>query len=150
MEIYIWANYIHSILRWIILLLLIVAILKSLQNFNSTQLILKSNNKVSLFLLIAAHFTAVIGIYQWMVGAWGLKNIQNLGMSAVMKDSAARFWAVEHISMMLIAVILITVGRRAAKHKKAFWIYFIALLLILAAIPWPFREGIGRPWFPHI
>lgn len=150
MEIYIWANYIHSILRWIILLLLIVAILKSLRNFNSTQLILKSNNKVSLFLLIAAHFTAVIGIYQWMVGPWGLKNIQNLGMSAVMKDSAARFWAVEHISMMLIAVILITIGRRATKHKKVFWIYFIALLLILAAIPWPFREGIGRPWFPHI
>lgn len=150
MEIYIWANYVHSILRWIILLLLIVAILKSLRNFNSPQLILKSNNKVSLFLLIAAHFTAVIGIYQWMVGPWGLKNIQNLGMSAVMKDSATRFWAVEHISMMLIAVILITIGRRATKHKKAFWIYFIALLLILAAIPWPFREGIGRPWFPHI
>jgi hypothetical protein len=26
--------------------------------------------------------------------------------------------------------------------------YLIAMVLILAAVPWPFRELIGRPWFP--
>jgi hypothetical protein len=33
------------------------------------------------------------------------------------------------------------------KYKKAFWFFVVALILILAAIPWPSRE-IGRPLFP--
>jgi hypothetical protein len=66
-----------------------------------------------------------------------------------MKNSYARFFAVEHISMMLIAIILIHIGRSKtkkaisdiSKHKTSFWFYFIALILILASIPWPFRKG---------
>ena len=57
---------------------------------------------------------------------------------------------------MFIAIALITVGRKqtkknisdGVKHKKVFWFYFIALILILAAVPWPFREVIARPLFP--
>jgi hypothetical protein len=55
---------------------------------------------------------------------------------------------------MLIAIVLITIGRGAAKKnipdvakfKKAFWFFLIALVIILVTIPWPFREGVGRPW----
>ncbi len=55
---------------------------------------------------------------------------------------------------MLIAIVLITIGRSAAKKnipdaakfKRSFWFYLIALLIILATVPWPFRAGIGRPW----
>jgi hypothetical protein len=55
--------------------------------------------------------------------------------------------------MMLLAIILITMARGKAKvlkYKATGWLLFIALLLILAAIPWPFREivGEGRAWFP--
>ena len=35
-----------------------------------------------------------------------------------------------------------------AKHKRALLLYVIALILVLAAIPWPFRENIARPLFP--
>jgi hypothetical protein len=53
---------------------------------------------------------------------------------------------------------LITIGRGqakksipdAAKYKKAFWFFLIALLVILAAIPWPGREIIGRPYLPGV
>jgi hypothetical protein len=55
---------------------------------------------------------------------------------------------------MLIAIVLITLGRGAAKknisdrakHKRTFWYILVALVIILATIPWPFREGIARPW----
>lgn len=90
-------------------------------------------------------------MYQWFVGGLGWKTIQSMGFSAVMKDSAARFWAVEHIAGMLIAVILITIGRGKAKvlnYKAATWLFLLALIIILVTVPWPFREGIGRPWFP--
>ena len=112
-----------------------------------------ADKKVGLFLLIASHLTLLIGLYQWVVGPWGLKNIQNLGFAAVMKDPAYRFYGVEHLTGMIIAIILITVGRGVskknipdqAKHRKTFWFYFVALLIILASVPWPFRVGIGRP-----
>jgi hypothetical protein len=72
-----------------------------------------------------------------------------------MKDTFYRFFWIEHPSIMIIAIVLITLGRGMAKkpvpdpikYKKAFWYFFIALVLILAAVPWPFRE-IGRPLFP--
>ena len=136
--------HLHNILRWIILLLLLVTIY---QAFTKNKGIKKS----SLWLMIAAHTTIILGFYQWYSGAWGLKVIQNLGFGEVMKDSASRFWAVEHFAGMLIAIILITIARGKAKalnYKSAFWFYLIALILILVCIPWPFREGIGRPWFP--
>lgn len=136
--------HLHNILRWVILILLLVAIF---QAFTKNKGIKKS----SLWLLIAAHTTIILGFYQWFSGSLGLKLIQDSGFSAVMKDSASRFWAVEHFAGMLIAIILITVARGKAKafnYKSAFWFYLIALILILVSVPWPFREGIGRPWFP--
>ena len=53
---------------------------------------------------------------------------------------------------MILAVILITVGRGAVKkqipdpvkYKKVFWFFLAALILILATIPWPGREIVGR------
>jgi len=114
------------------------------------------DKKIGLFLMISAHITFLIGVYQWIAGAMGLKMIDAAGMSVVMKDSVARFWAIEHPVGMLIAIILITLGRRqskapisdGAKHKRTFWYYLIALIIIIGTVPWPFREGIARPLFP--
>jgi uncharacterized membrane protein len=61
-----------------------------------------------------------------------------------------RFFTMEHTVMMLIAVVLITIGHRQAKIgnlKKQFWYYIIALIVIIAAIPWPFRAMLGSGWF---
>ena len=77
-------------------------------------------------------------------------------MSAVMKDSYTRFFAIEHITGMLIAIILIHIGKTQArkaisdkaKHKRTVIYYLIALIIILATIPWPFRQiGIGSGWY---
>lgn len=102
-------------------------------------------------MLIAAHTTLLIGLYQYFSKGPGYNLIQQYGFGEVMKDATMRFWAVEHITTMLIAIVLITIARGKAKkgvYGAASWLYLIALLLILAGIPWPFREGIGRPWFP--
>ena len=96
-----------------------------------------------------------MGLVLYLAGPMGYKNIQLFGMGEVMKNPVARFFAVEHITMMLIAIVLIHIGRARskkaltdlAKHKAAFWFYLIALLLILAGIPWPFRHGFETfPW----
>ncbi len=72
-----------------------------------------------------------------------------------MQDNVYRFWAVEHLTGMLVGIILITIGRGSAKknisdkakHRKSFWFYFIAFVVIVASVPWPFRE-VARPLFP--
>lgn len=135
--------HLHNFLRWIILFFLLVAIIQSLGKKAGLQ-------KTSLWLLIAAHITLVIGLYQYFTSAVGFKLIQANGFGVVMKDSIMRFWAVEHITGMLIAIILITIARGKAKRGGyPFMLYLLALIIILAVVPWPFRElGIQRPWFP--
>ena len=61
-----------------------------------------------------------------------------------MKDAGIRYWAVEHIFMMVVGVIIAQIGRSKAKKKttsidkfKTQAIFFtIAFVLILSRIPW--------------
>lgn len=138
--------HLHSALRWVILILLVICLI---QAFTKNEKI----TKTSLWLLISSHIMLLLGLFQYFNSETvGFHMIERLGgFGNVMKDSFARFWVVEHISVMIIAIILITMARGRAKTLKfgpAMWMYLIALLLILAAVPWPFREAIGRPWFP--
>ena len=147
--------HLHSVLRWIILILLLVAIYKSIVDksgpFTSTH------KKLGLFLMISCDIMLLIGLYQWITGPLGLKNIQNTGMKDIMSNSYYRFYAIEHTTAMILAIALIHVGKSygkkdisdAAKHKRTLLFFGLALLIILISIPWPFREiGAGRHWLP--
>lgn len=144
----------HSFIRWVILILELVVIFRSYGGMVRGRAFTAGDRKAGLFLMIAAHTQLLVGLYLYFAGPWGFANIQNLGFGAVMKDHVARFYAVEHIFGMLVAIVLITIGRGvskkaipdAAKHKRGFWLFLVALIIILATIPWPFREGIARPW----
>lgn len=149
--------HLHNLLRWVIFILLLWAIVKSLLGMAGNKPFTNGDKKLGLFLMIAAHTTLLIGLYQWFASPiWGFQDIQTAGMKAVMQDKLHRFWAVEHFAGMLIGIILITIGRGSAKknitdvakHKRSFTYYFIAFVIIVASIPWPFRELVGRPWFP--
>jgi hypothetical protein len=147
--------HLHSFIRWVILILEIVVIYKSGTGMISGRVYGAGDRKAGLFLMISAHTQLLVGLYLYFAGPWGFANIQNLGFGAVMKDSVARFYAVEHIFGMLVAIVLITIGRGVAKKaiadkvkfKRGFWFFLVALIIILATIPWPFRAGVSRPWF---
>ena len=136
--------HLHNLLRWVVLIAILVAIVQLLMNKNAL--------KASKVLLISAHTTLVLGLYQYFFGAIGFALIKSMGMAAVMKDNLARFWAVEHIFSMVLAIILITIGhvkyKKGGSSKTTLILYILALLLIFAAIPWPFRAEIARPLFP--
>jgi len=80
--------------------------------------------------------------------------ISEMGMGEVMKSEELRFWAVEHITAMILGIAIITLGRIMAKKSdvdkikfRRQSIYFIlAALLIFSAIPWPW-SAVARPWF---
>lgn len=137
--------HLHSILRWIILLLLLVCLFQAMSKSIAVK-------KTSLWLLISAHLMFVVGLYQLIAGRYGIMKGLPEGVE-LMKDKFHRFFWVEHPLLMVLAIILITVARGKAKnlnYKSVTWLLIIALLAILAAIPWPFREivGEGRTWLP--
>ncbi|MFZ9755133.1 MAG: hypothetical protein ACO3DK_03770 [Bacteroidia bacterium] len=128
--------HLHNLLRWVIVVTLIWSLWNAFKG---------KNGKETLIMMISAHITLLVGLYQWATGGLGLANM------GAMSNSAARFWAIEHPTMMILSILFITLGHRSAKAddtaKTKRWL-FIALVLILLAMPWPFREAIGRPWFP--
>jgi hypothetical protein len=153
-ELYQFLLPVHNILRWVILILLLLAIVNAASGMNANKPFTKSDRSIGLFLMIATHLNFLIGLYQWFVSPLALNAIRSMGFGAVMKSGVYRFWAVEHLVGMLLAVVLITVARSVSKknyidrvkHRRIFWLLLIALILILAAVPWPFREEIARPW----
>ena len=138
----------HSGLRWLVLAFLVYAIFNAFQKKNKATEFSKSDKLSVLLGLIFSHVQLLIGLVLYFISP------KVSFASGFMKDTVTRFYAVEHISLMLIALILITIGYSkakrmedaGAKHKTILLYYGIGLLLILVSIPWPFRE-LGAGWF---
>lgn len=146
--------HLHSFLRWVILLLLLIVIFRSLtagnRPFNAMD------KKFGLFTMIACDVMLLIGLYLWFTGAYGFNLFQDNSMKDIMANKVMRFYSIEHITEMIIAIALVHVGKSVAKknlpdtvkHKRTLIFFGLALLIILISIPWPFREvGAGRGWF---
>jgi hypothetical protein len=143
----------HSVGRWIVLLLLLFAILNSLIAGNRP--FIRTDNRLGLLLTIFADLMLLIGLALWAFGTNGYTAIKNSGGIGNLTPQT-RFIAMEHTVLMLVAIILIHIGKAQAKkpigdrakHRRTLLFYFIALLVILISIPWPFlANGAGRGWF---
>jgi hypothetical protein len=144
-----YIQHFHSVLRWLVLLTAFYAIWKAFVGMQQKSAFSKSDNMAGILFTSMIDIQLILGLILYVTSGLGYKNIQANGMGFVMKDGFARFFAVEHISMMILVLVLIHIGRAKSKrattdlgkHKSAFWYYLIGLIIILAAIPWPFRKG---------
>src|SRR5687768_17034536 len=140
----------HSGWRWIVLILMLAAIIKAFSGWRGNKEFMAGDKKLAMFAMIAFHIQFLLG---WILYFVSPKGLAMTSVDGFMKVTAARFNALEHPLMMTIAMIVLTIGygkaKRAAegKFKKIFIFYFITILLVLAAIPWPFREALGGKWF---
>lgn len=143
----------HSLLRYVLLLLLVISIVKAFNGWGLKKTYTPGDRKLAVFTVITAHLQLVIGLALYFISPTVKAALSNMG--GAMKDTLLRFWAVEHFSIMLIAIILITIGSVRAKkatnderrHKQIAIFFLIALALIFIAIPWPWKEEIGRGWY---
>ena len=147
---------IHSILRWAVVLFGLWTSFNALSGVFSKRTYTGGDKRTSLFFMISCDIQLLIGLILYFNGMWF--NMLKTGAKEVMKDDAKRFFAVEHALMMIIAWILVHAGwsmvkrapTDAQKHKRSLIFFGIAILVILAMIPWPFRQvGIKREWFPQ-
>lgn len=140
----------HSGLRWIVLILLVSATFMALLKWRSNATYTEGSRKLNLFTMISMHTQLLIGIVLYFMDL-GTKVRFTADM---MKDPIARFFTMEHNIMMLLAIALVTIGHSKSKKtadetkkfKTIFIFYGIALLIVLVAIPWPFRN-LGAAWF---
>ena len=137
----------HSGLRWIALILLLVAIVNAAKSQNSGNY-MKKDKMINLFAMIFLHIQLLIGL-----GLYFSSSKVNF-IEGWMSKEILRFYGMEHLIGMLLAIIIVSRGRSNAekkmkgsrnKHRKILKTYLIALILILAFIPWPFR-GLGAGW----
>jgi hypothetical protein len=135
----------HSGLRWIALLLLLLAIINAFTAKNYE----KKHRLVNLFTMITFHTQLVLGIILYFIS----DKVQFT--EGWMKEAMYRFYGMEHLIGMLLAIIAITIGHSkskkgadaAAKFKAIKLWYVLALILVVAFIPWPFRTELAAGWF---
>ena len=138
----------HSGLRWIALILLVAAILNALVSKGKGEYV-KKDKMLNLFAMVTLHVQLLIGLVLYFISP----RVQF--SEGWMKNSALRFFGMEHVLMMVIAIVLITIGRKKAeketdpakKHGKIVLWYTIVLVVLFAAIPWPFRNLGITTWF---
>jgi hypothetical protein len=142
----------HNILRWVILILLLLSILQSCIGWVKHRELREGDAKLWLFTMIGMHTTLLIGLILLFFGRYGILSSGLPEGVNLMRDKFYRFFWVEHPVGMLIATGLTTLGRGVVKkqitdplkYKRAFWFFLLALIIILATIPWPGREIVGR------
>lgn len=137
----------HSGLRWIALALLLAAIFNALASKGKGKYE-KKDKMLNLFAMIVLHIQLLIGLILYFISP------KVTFIEGWMKMKPLRFFGLEHILLMVIAIAVITIGRRKAENAKIpakmhaniiKW-YVIGLVLIIAGIPWPFRN-LGTGWF---
>jgi hypothetical protein len=145
----------HSLVRWAIVIVGIVAIVRAFMGWRGGKPWAQLDDRLGLAFTSVMDLNLLLGLLLYFV----LSPITTgalRDMGAAMGNSALRYFAVEHILIMIIAVVVAHIGRSRSKkaatdtgkHKQAAIFFTAAMVLVLLAIPWPFLSaGAGRGWF---
>jgi len=144
---------IHNLLRWVVLFFAIVALVRAYSGwFNKKRWLVSDNRAGAIFtMLLDIQFLVGLILYVFL-SPTTTAALRDFG--SAMQGALTRFFAVEHVLLMVLALVAAHVGRTLAKkadtdvkkHRRAAIWFTIAVLLILASIPWPFLPA-GRPLF---
>ena len=142
---------IHSLLRWVVLIAGVVTIARAISGITGRRNWAAGDGAAVRWFSITLDVQFLIGLllYVWLSpfirDAWA-------DMAATMRNAPLRFFAVEHVTGMLIGIALAHIGKSkiskatdpAQKHKLALIFFGLAMVVILLSIPWPGMPG-GRP-----
>ena len=137
--------HLHSGFRYLVMALVVVAILVAFAGWLGKRTYSEGNRKLNMFAMISAHIQFLFGIVLYFVSPFVQFSNQT------MKVTETRYWTMEHVVMMLIAIVLLTVGHSRSKkiilhvekHRVIAITYTLALLIIIIAIAQSGRPVIG-------
>ena len=143
---------IHNILRWIVLVLAVVALLQAYIGWIGKREYTEIDRKAGVFFSISLDIQVFLGLLLYVFLS-PITRTAFQDFSTAMTIPEINFFAVEHILMMILAVILVHVGTMltkrgtsdVSKHRRAAIWYSLASILVILAVPWwrPLLPGFG-------
>jgi len=133
----------HSVLRYLVLLMLIAVVIRFIFGKIFKRQYNNLDDKLSLITLMFVHLQFLLGLVLFFISPITAAAMSD--MATAMKEPELRFWSVEHTTLMILAVILITAGRIRSKSnglrsdekfRRLIIFYSIGFVLIVAGIPW--------------
>jgi hypothetical protein len=144
----------HSILRWAVLIVGLAAIIRAFVGWFGNRGWEQLDERLGLIYTSVMDLQLLLGLLLYFVlSPLTRAALQDFG--GAMANSVLRFWSVEHLLLMIIAVILAHLGRSLSrrteaakgKHQRAAILFTLSLLAVLITIPWPFMANFAdRPW----
>ncbi len=143
----------HSWIRWLVLISMVFATYRAYLGWRTNKPFSKLDDRTRVTTITIAHIQLVLGLWLYFISPvvdYFLKNFQD---AVHMRE--VRFFGMEHITMMVIAVIILTIGSVKVKHttgdqqkfKKMFFWFATVLLIIFLSIPWSFSPFTSRPLY---
>ena len=140
----------HNALRWLILLLSVIALVQAYRGWRGQRPWSKAARQIGVYLASAMDVQLVLGMLMYFGSSAIVKNAF-ADFGAAMRNAETRFFALEHVFYMLLAVILVHVGRARSKkaatdadkyRQAAIW-FGLTFVFLLLGTPW------SRPLLPH-
>jgi hypothetical protein len=143
--------FLHALMRWAVLGTGVFAAIRGISGWRSGRPWTLADDRSALWFTSALDLQMLLGLllYFW------LSPITTAAMhdfGGAMGNSGLRFWAIEHPFGMILGIALAHIGRGrlkkisndARRHRTAAIFFILALLVIVASIPWPGSPN-GRP-----
>ena len=134
---------VHNILRWVVLLAALITLAKYFMGWFSQQNWRRSDNILGIVFTSLMDLQLLVGLLLYFVYS-PITEAAFQDFGAAMQNSDLRFYAVEHSFIMLIAVVLVHIGRvrtkkvetSKAKFRNGLIFFGLAYLVIMLGIPW--------------
>jgi len=143
----------HSLFRWLVLISLLYATFRAYAGWLQAKPFRRSDGTIRQISVRVAHIQFLIGLWLYFISPLVNYFLHHAKDAVHVRD--LRFFGMEHVTMMVISIALITMGAEKSKRKPtdkgkfktmALW-FTIALLIIFLSIPWPFSPFTTRPFF---
>jgi hypothetical protein len=134
----------HNILRWVTLVLAILATVMAFTGWFGKREWGERDRKIGSFTAMAMDIQFLLGLILYVVlSPFGIKGLSQ-GMEFVNANRDYRFFGLEHVAIMVLAVVFAHLGtilpRKAstslAKFKRAAIPFAVMFILLVVAIPW--------------
>jgi len=144
----------HSITRWAVIIFGVMVIAQAVIGIAGKRAWLANDQRGVSGFFWSVNIQIVLGLILYVFLSPVIQGaLRDFG--GAMRDGRVRFWLVEHMTMMIVALGLVHIGvariRRAAeapaKHRAALIFFGIAMLAILISIPWPGTGTDPRPLY---
>lgn len=145
----------HNIFRWAVIILALIAIVNAFIGWFGKRAWTEKDRKFGTYFTISMDVELLLGLLLYLFvspAGWLQQVFSNFG--GLMNSATGRFFGLEHIFFMFVAVILGHIGSARSRkvegdvnkfRNAAIW-FTLAFIIILLMIPWPFLEY-GRPLF---